>query len=175
MLETEWGDYEIVLVNDGSKDVTIDWLKNSITELPHLKLDQQSHQGAAAALNLGVAKAQGDTIIFIDSDLVVTPTFLQSHANALRQEQKILGNDRVFTYGAVINTANFENPTSEPYKIIDFSNAYFATGNTAFSKHWPIEVGLFDLGFNLYGWEDLELGVRLKQLGIKLKSPNVVS
>ena len=97
MLETEWGDYEIVLVNDGSKDVTIDWLKNSITELPHLKLYQQSHQGAAAALNLGVAKAQGDTIIFIDSDLVVTPTFLQSHANALLQEQKILGHDRVFS------------------------------------------------------------------------------
>jgi len=168
-------DYEILLVDDGSTDATIDWLKNSTTELPHLKLYQQPHQGAAAARNLGVEKAQGDTIIFIDSDLVVTPTFLQSHADALLQEQKILGNDRVFTYGAVINTANFEDPTSEPYKIMDFSNAYFATGNVAIAKHWLLEVGLFDLGFNLYGWEDLELGVRLKQQGIKMiKCPTAV-
>ncbi len=168
-------DYEIVLVDDGSTDETIEWLKNSTTELPHLKLYQQLHQGAAAARNLGVERAQGDTIIFIDSDLVVTPTFLQSHADALLQEQKILGNDRVFTYGAVINTANFEDPTSEPYKIMDFSNAYFATGNVAISKHWLLEVGLFDLGFNLYGWEDLELGVRLKQQGIKMiKCPTAV-
>jgi hypothetical protein len=30
------------------------------------------------------------------------------------------------------------------------------------------DVGLFDLGFDLYGWEDLELGVRLKIGGIKM-------
>jgi glycosyltransferase involved in cell wall biosynthesis len=168
-------DYEIVLVDDGSTDESIDWLKNSTIDLPHLKIYQQAHQGAAAARNLGVEKAQGNTIVFIDSDLVVIPTFLQSHADALLQGQKTCGHDRIFTYGAVINTANFEDPTSEPYKITDFSNAYFATGNVAISKHWLIEAGLFDLGFNLYGWEDLELGVRLKQLGIKMiKCPTAV-
>jgi hypothetical protein len=28
---------------------------------------------------------------------------------------------------SVINTCNFDNPTSEPYKITDFLAAYFAT------------------------------------------------
>jgi hypothetical protein len=68
----------------------------------------------------------------------------------------------------VINTANFENPTAEKYKITDFSAAYFATGNVAIAKKWLEEVGLFDSRFKQYGWEDLELGVRLKQLGLKL-------
>jgi glycosyltransferase involved in cell wall biosynthesis len=168
-------DYEIVVVDDGSTDGTIEWLQTSTAKLPHIKIYEQAHQGASAARNLGVEKAHGDTIIFIDSDLVVTPTFLQSHADALLQGQQALGNDKLFTYGAVINTANFENPTAEPYKVTDFSNAYFATGNVAIARHWLIEVGLFDLGFSLYGWEDLELGVRLKNLGIKMiKCPAAV-
>jgi glycosyltransferase involved in cell wall biosynthesis len=168
-------DYEIVVVDDGSTDGTIEWLKTSNAELPHVKIYEQAHQGASAARNLGVERARGDTIIFIDSDLVVTPIFLQSHADALLQGQKKLGNDKIFTYGAVINTANFEDPTSESYKIMDFSNAYFATGNVAIARHWLIEVGLFDLGFSLYGWEDLELGVRLKDRGIEMiKCPAAV-
>jgi len=167
--------YEVVLVDDGSTDATLEWLAANAAQVPHIKIYQQDHQGAAAARNLGVRSAQGDTIIFIDSDLVVTPVFLQAHIDALTTGQKELGSDRLFTYGAVINTCNFEEPTAEPYKITDFSAAYFATGNVAIAKHWLEEAGLFDVGFQLYGWEDLELGVRLKKLGLKLiKCPAAV-
>lgn len=101
--------------------------------------------------------------------------FLQSHVETLIQGQKELGHDRLFTYGRVINTANFDDPTSEPYKLTDFSAAYFATGNVAIARHWLIEAGLFDTGFKQYGWEDLELGVRLKNLRLKLiKCPEAV-
>ncbi len=160
--------YEIVLVDDGSTDETLAWLTKNKTQLPHVRVFQQNHQGAAVARNLGVRNAKGDTIIFIDSDLVVTKTFLQCHGDALVKGAEDLKSDRLFTYGAVINTNNFENPTSEPYKITDFSAAYFATGNVAIARKWLIEAGLFDTGFQLYGWEDLELGVRLKKLGLKL-------
>jgi glycosyltransferase involved in cell wall biosynthesis len=167
--------YEIVVVDDGSTDGTIAWIESEDNNLDHVKLYHQAHQGAAAARNLGVDRAVGDTIIFIDSDLVVTPTFLAAHAAALIRGERELGHAKLFTYGAVINTANFDRPTSEPYKITDFSNAYFATGNVAISKHWLEAAGLFDLGFQLYGWEDLELGVRLKNLGLKMiKCPQAV-
>jgi glycosyltransferase involved in cell wall biosynthesis len=167
--------YEIVLVDDGSTDGTLEWLAENSADFPHVRSFSQDHQGPAAARNLGVEQAKGDTIIFIDSDLVVTENFLQAHADALVQGQDKLGSDRVFTYGWVINTCNFNNPTSEPYKITDFSAAYFATGNVAISKHWLEKAGLFDTRFQLYGWEDLELGVRLKQLGLKLiKCPAAV-
>ncbi|MEO0932740.1 MAG: glycosyltransferase [Cyanobacteria bacterium J06641_2] len=168
-------DYEIVLVDDGSTDGTLEWLSTHKNEFPHVRIFEQEHCGPAAARNLGVEKAKGDTIIFIDSDLVVTENFLQAHADALTNGQESLENDRFFTYGAVINTANFDNPTSEPYKLTDYSAAFFATGNVAIPKHWLEKAGLFDTGFQLYGWEDLELGVRLKNLGLKLiKCPKAV-
>lgn len=175
--------YEVVLVDDGSTDGTLEWLESQKDEFPHVRSHSQDHMGPAAARNLGVEQAIGDTIIFIDSDLVVTEHFLQAHADALVQGDKQLGSvsteapeePRFFTYGWVINTCNFDNPTSEPYKLTDFSAAYFATGNVAIARKWLEQAGLFDTRFQLYGWEDLELGVRLKQLGLKLiKCPEAV-
>ena len=167
--------YEVVLVDDGSTDGTLEWLTARAAAFSHVRCFSQNHQGPAAARNLGVQQAKGDTIIFIDSDLVVTEHFLQGHADALVKGEKQLNSDRLFTYGWVINTCNFDNPTSEPYKITDFSAAYFATGNVAIARKWLEQAGLFDTRFQLYGWEDLELGVRLKKLGLKLiKCPTAV-
>ena len=166
-------EYEVIVVDDGSTDDTVPWLKANFIEFPHLQLLPQSHQGPAAARNLGVEVAQGDFIIFIDSDLVVTDNFLQAHANTLVRYGK--NSNRIFIYGRVINTCNFDFPTSEPLKLTDFSAAFFATGNVAIARHWLIEAGLFDTDFQEYGWEDLELGIRLKKLGLKLvKCPEAV-
>lgn len=175
LTDNKVSNYEIVIVDDGSSDRTLEWLSVNQRQLPHVKTYRQNHQGAAAARNLGVKNALGDTIIFIDSDLVVTDNFIQAHADALVAGEQKLGSDRLFTYGAVINTNNFDNPTSEQYKVTDFSAAYFATGNVAIARKWLEAAGLFDTGFQLYGWEDLELGVRLKKLGLKLiKCPAAV-
>ncbi len=165
--------YEIVLVDDGSTDGTIDWLKEQPANFPHVRYFVQDHKGPAVARNRGITEAKGDFIIFIDSDLVVTAQFLQAHATALISGAEKFG--KVFTYGRVVNTCNFANPSSEPYKITDFSAAYFATGNVAIARNYLLEAGLFDSEFSLYGWEDLELGVRLKKLGLKLiKCPAAV-
>ncbi|TAD77543.1 MAG: glycosyltransferase [Oscillatoriales cyanobacterium] len=161
-------DYEIVVVDDGSTDGTLDWLAAEADRLPHVRTIEQNHRGPAAARNLGLAASRGDTIVFIDSDLVVLADFLDCHARSLKAAQTQAGNDAFFTYGRVVNTCNFEQPTIEPFKITDLSRAFFATGNVAIAKHWLDRAGAFDERFTLYGWEDLELGVRLKQLGVKL-------
>ena len=74
-----------------------------------------------------------------------------------------------------MNTNNFNEPTSEPHKITDLSWAYFATGNVAIDKDVLKKSGLFDTAFFLYGWEDLELGERLRQMGVELvKCPKAI-
>jgi glycosyltransferase involved in cell wall biosynthesis len=167
-LEAPIEGYEVVLVDDGSTDETVAWIQAEAANYPHVRLIQQDHGGPAAGRNRGVEQARGDVIVFIDSDLVVTETFLLSHARALAQHWQRTGNRLCFTYGAVINTANFESPTSEPHKLRDLSWAYFATGNVAIDREVLETSGLFDTRFRLYGWEDLELGERLRRMGVVL-------
>jgi glycosyltransferase involved in cell wall biosynthesis len=157
-----------VLVDDGSTDDTVHWLDTHASAFPHVRLIRQDHGGPAEGRNRGVDQARGDVIVFIDSDLVVTPTFLLSHARALQRRWHERGDRLCFTYGAVINTANFDAPTSEPHKPTDLSWAYFATGNVAIEREVLERSGLFDTSFRLYGWEDLELGERLRQMGVQL-------
>jgi len=159
--------YEIIVIDDGSTDGTSQWIKENQIDLPHVVLYQQEHGGPALGRNLGVIKSGGDIIIFIDSDLVVENKFLIHHVNKLNKHW-LKKNKKCFTYGSVINTSNFIDPLSEVNKITDISFAYFATGNVAISKDLLMEVGLFDTSFSLYGWEDLELGERLRKLGTKL-------
>lgn len=160
--------YELVVVDDGSSDGTQEWLRAHATEFPHVRLFERHHGGAGAARNYGVEVAQGDIIAFIDSDVIVVPGGLQAHAQALAAAYERLGSDRAFTAGRLVNTCNFDQPTDEPVKVTDFSNAFFDTANVAIAKHWLTTAGLFDPAFRLYGWEDLELGVRLKNLGISM-------
>ena len=167
--------YEVVVVDDGSTDGTPDWLRGAAERFPHVRLIEQSHGGAAEGRNRGVDHAHGDVIVFIDSDLVVTDSFLSCHASSLVRSWEARGDRLCFTYGAVVNTANFEQPTAERHKLRDLSWAYFATGNVAIAKEVLQRAGLFDTGFRLYGWEDLELGERLRRMGVQLiKCPAAV-
>ncbi|XP_057874029.2 uncharacterized protein LOC131079997 [Cryptomeria japonica] len=184
-------EYEVIVVDDGSTDGTLHFLLSddeghlsceefisSSKRFPHVKVLQQNHGGAARARNLGFLHSRGSVIVFIDSDMVVTPDFLKDHARELYQCFLTDGDDATFTYGRVINTHNFENPQSEPFKLTDYSTAFFATGNIAISRKrlaqaaamlGELSEGPFDTKFSEYGWEDLELGVRLKKGGAKLK------
>ena len=167
--------FEVVVVDDGSTDGTPTRLREQAARFPHVRLFEQAHGGPAEGRNRGVDQAKGDVVVFIDSDLVVTPGFLANHARALQRSWTERANRLCFTYGAVINTANFEQPTAERHKLRDLSWAYFATGNVAIDRAVLQRSGLFDTGFRLYGWEDLELGERLRQMGVVLvKCPEAV-
>lgn len=63
-------DYEIIIVDDGSKDSSVAIVKNyvNINGIANLKLIQQENQGPSAARNNGLLKAEGDYLYFLDAD-----------------------------------------------------------------------------------------------------------
>ena len=109
----------------------------------------------------------GQNRVFIDSDILVVPEFIGAHS--LHNEPQVVA------VGPVVHTDNIDDPYSASFKITDMSRAFFATGNASVAKEHLLEAGLFDEAFNQYGWEDLELGHRLRKLGLrKVKVPEAV-
>lgn len=67
-------DYEILLVNDGSKDKSLDLMKGIIKANPHFVLLNLSRNfGHQAAISAGIFHAKGDAIVIMDGDLQDPP------------------------------------------------------------------------------------------------------
>ncbi|MCD6574855.1 glycosyltransferase [Candidatus Aerophobetes bacterium] len=152
--------YEVIIVDDGSTDNTQE-VVSSISAPCDLRYFKQENKGASCARNYGIKKARGEIVIFVDSDILVTPSFIKEHLSCHKE-------DGVIVRGAIINTDNIDNPFGEKMKLGDLSFAFFATGNVSIRKKYLFKVGLFDEDFKEYGWEDLELGLRLKREGLKV-------
>ncbi len=160
--------YEIIVIDDGSNQDNKTMIE-SLNLKPDIIYRYQNHSGPAKSRNKGINLASGTYIIFIDDDIIVNEQFVESHLS------KLLNNHNVIVHGPVIHTKDLDNPTTAEKKISDFSTAFFATGNASIKKSYLIEAGLFNERFYEYGWEDLEFGKRLKQLGLKaIKAENAV-
>jgi len=63
-------DYEIIIVNDGSRDDTLEVAKAYFKDFPNLsyKLINQENKGIGGARNSGIKVAEGKFIAFLDAD-----------------------------------------------------------------------------------------------------------
>ncbi|HEY5668177.1 MAG TPA: glycosyltransferase [Candidatus Saccharimonadales bacterium] len=65
-------DFEVVVVNDGSKDDTLKIVQQLAKKHKQIVIvDQQPNQGRGAARAAGVAKAKGDYLAFVDADITL--------------------------------------------------------------------------------------------------------
>jgi glycosyltransferase involved in cell wall biosynthesis len=68
--EQTFQDFEIIIVDDGSSDKTVEVAKNAQSRA---QIHKQENQGVVVARNRGIEKAKGRYICFVDSDDVVLP------------------------------------------------------------------------------------------------------
>ena len=88
-------DYEILFINDGSKDHTLRVLTELKLKHPHISiLDFSRNFGKEAAMLAGLAHADGDYVAIMDADLQDPPSLLPEMLLALKDE----GFDSVATY-----------------------------------------------------------------------------
>lgn len=71
ILESNYRNFEIVLVNDGSNDDTSNLVKEKYRSNPMVKVIDKENGGKASSLNLGFKMSSGEIIIALDADTII--------------------------------------------------------------------------------------------------------
>jgi GT2 family glycosyltransferase len=148
-------EYELVVVDNGSSDATPEIARKHGAVYAFVK---EPNRGKAR--NAGIAHASGDAIVFVDDDVVTPPHFLAAHAKAHDADIFPLA-----VSGPIVNVPDAAH-RPKPTKV-NGSRAFFVTCNVSVRAASLRAVGGFDEDFDLYGWEDTELGVRLRAHGVQ--------
>ena len=154
--------YEVVLVNDGSTDRTaevIEALQRRAT--CSFTAITQANAGLARGRNAGIAASRGERIVFIDDDVLPMPNFVGEHLRAAERDRDLV------VRGAVIEVESFDHLPPPIWSLRNYSANWFWTSNVSVSRRKLDEVGWFDETFSEYGWEDIELGLRLRAAGTR--------
>ncbi len=129
--------YEVIIVNDGSRDSSIDIAKEFLTH-PNLKIVSQANQGLSGARNTGLKNIKGDYIWFVDSDDWVEENVLQTILNSIYTNQPdVLVFDANFQYpDETIRTVSNLRPNIK-YSGFDFLNTanLYSVWNLIYSRN----------------------------------------
>ena len=85
IFEQSFKDYEVIVVNDGTKDNSMDIVKEY-----NVKIINQKNQGLSEARNSGAKKATGEYLIFIDSDDYIDKDLLKEINKSLKNDPDIV-------------------------------------------------------------------------------------
>ncbi len=163
--------FEVIVVSDGSPDDTDDYLRSIKTPL-QLNPVFQENQGVAVARNRGIREARADVILFIDDDVVPTPSLIEQHLN------KHTANN-IVVLGPMLSPPDFKMMPWVDWEQRMLMKQYddmlqgkwqptarqFYTGNTSVRREHLVAAGGFDPAFRRA--EDVELAYRLDGMGLE--------
>lgn len=173
---TPQNSYEIIVVDNGSSDGTVDWLK----EQKDIKtIFNKENMGFSKGCNQGIDVSVGENILLLNNDTIVTPNWLYNMDRALWKEDKIAAVSCMSNY--VTNNQQIEVKYTNIYSMLEFALDFNILN---FNKHEPMDkligfcmlikkevinkIGLLDENFVVGNFEDDDYCLRMKKAGYKL-------
>lgn len=77
---------EILVVDNGSMDGSVDWIRSNHPQIKVLENDENNY---ARALNLGIASSQGEYVVVTNNDATVHPNWLQGFIEVFHNDESI--------------------------------------------------------------------------------------
>ena len=165
----------MVVVDNGSRDGSLDRLREYANGVSGVRVAEQPVRGAAAARNRGIAEARAPLVLFLGDDCgPAEPGMVRGHAEAHSGDgaaHAVVGGiewdpslprtgamDWLERAGHMVDLARLRGGAASP--------ATFYTGNVSIPRAALLEVAGFDQRFAGYGFEDLDLALRLADRGV---------
>ncbi|HLH63580.1 MAG TPA: glycosyltransferase [Ktedonobacteraceae bacterium] len=165
LLKLEYPDYEIILVNDGSTDLTA-----AIGEEYGVRVITTANNGLSKARNTGLEAATGEIVAYIDDDARPDPHWLTYlAATFMRSEYAGVGGPNIAPPGDGLIADCVANAPGGPVHVLlsDQEAEHIPGCNMAFRKSHLQAIGGFDPQFRIAG-DDVDVCWRLQQCSWKL-------
>ena len=114
ILSQEFNSLEIILINDGSSDNSEQICKYYASKDSRIHVFSKKNEGVSSARNLGLSKAKGEWICFIDADDLLKENFFSDAYNTIK-----LKNIDLYTFGCNTLKNNIEK------KLFSYKEGYY--------------------------------------------------
>lgn len=176
VLNQTYGDFEIVIVNDGSTDNSLEIVKSIHDD--RIRIIDKENGGVSSARNVGIDNSVGEWIIFLDADDTIRQDCLQTLINLHNQfkEADVCCGNFIQKYPNIKNCCYCKG--REPYLVKnnfrDFykQKIYLHTGIFIITRKALCAAGRFDESYSLF--EDIALFFKVLKSSKIAYTPEVV-
>lgn len=169
---------DVIVVDNGSTDGTLSWLRDSHTDIRLIINDENNY---ARALNLGIAQSKSDFVLICNNDATVDQGWLQGFLDVFRRSESIgaVQSKILFAGTNKLNSLGVEDIGDHHFADIGWKKQdsprhgrpeqreYLTGGSVMFRRACLEDVGAWDESFIMY-LEDVDYSLRCRQHGWEL-------
>ena len=171
--------FELIAIDDGSRDNSLDLLLDLAARDPRLKVVSRPNGGVSSARNMGVEMASAPLIAFLDADDLWAPTKLAHHVALHREDPQLASSYARIAFidadaGSLEGAQTHSSLCPHSPRLIDVlgENPMCTASNFVVRRDWFCAMGGFDE--KLGHAEDQEFAARLIHGGGRMEGVDAV-